>query len=91
MSKLDKEEREILEAFESGRTKHAKDAAEIQKRHQEYANAMFRKDARINIRLSSRDLHRLQKKALAEGIPYQTLVASILHKYVEGRLHEDGN
>lgn len=91
MSKLDKEENEILEAFESGKTKRAKGAAETQKRHQEYANAMFRKDARINIRLSSRDLHRLQKKALAEGIPYQTLVASILHKYVEGRLHEDGN
>jgi len=51
--------------------------------------AMFRKDARINIRPSSKDLRGLQKKALAEGIPYQTLVASILHKYVEGRLHED--
>lgn len=50
---------------------------------------MFRKDARINIKLSSRDLRVLQKKTLAEGIPYQTLVASILHKYVEGRLHEE--
>ncbi|MCA1806168.1 MAG: hypothetical protein LC646_12805 [Xanthomonadaceae bacterium] len=50
---------------------------------------MLRKDARINIRLSSKDLRGLQKKALAEGIPYQTLVASILHKYVEGRLHEN--
>jgi predicted DNA binding CopG/RHH family protein len=50
---------------------------------------MFKKDARINIRLCSKDLRGLQKKALAEGIPYQTLVASILHKYVEGRLYED--
>ncbi len=50
---------------------------------------MFREDARINIRLSSRDLRALQKKALAEGVPYQTLVASILHKYVEARLHEE--
>ncbi len=50
--------------------------------------AMFKKDARINIRISSKDLRGLQKKALAEGIPYQPLVASILHKYVEGRLHE---
>lgn len=89
MSKLDQEEREILEAFESGNIKRSKDAAETQKRHQEYAKAMFRKDARINIRLSSRDLRSLQKKALAEGIPYQTLIASILHKYVEGRLREN--
>jgi len=89
MNKLDQEEREILEAFASGNVKRSKDAAEIQKRHQEYAEAMFRKDARINIRLPSKDLRGLQKKALAEGIPYQTLIASILHKYVEGRLHEN--
>ena len=90
MNKLDQEEREILEAFVSGNVKPSKDAAETQKRHQEYAEAMFRKDARINIRLPSKDLRGLQKKALAEGIPYQTLISSILHKYVEGRLHEDG-
>ena len=89
MSKLSGEEKEILEAFETGNLKLSKKAASTQKRHQEYAEAMFRKDARINIRLSSKDLRGLQKKALAEGIPYQTLVASILHKYVEGRLHEN--
>jgi len=50
---------------------------------------MFRKDALINIRLHPKDLRGLQKKAIAEGIPYQTLIASILHKYVEGRLHEN--
>ncbi len=91
MNKLDKEESEILEAFESGKAKRVKDASGIQKRHQQYAEAMFKKDARINIRLSSKDLRGLQKKALAEGIPYQTLVASILHKYVEGRLHENSS
>jgi predicted DNA binding CopG/RHH family protein len=90
MNKLDQEEREILEAFESGNVKRAEDAAETQKRHQQYAEAMFRKDARINIRLPSKDLRSLQKKALAEGIPYQTLIASILHKYIEGRLQEKG-
>ena len=89
MSKLNTEEREIREAFEKGELKRSKKAAETQKQHQEYAEAMFRKDARINIRLSSRDLRGLQKKALAEGIPYQTLIASILHKYLEGRLHEN--
>ncbi len=91
MNKLDQEEKEVLEAFEAGKLKHSKRASQVQKRHAEYAEAMFRKDARINIRLSSKDLRGLQKRALAEGIPYQTLIASILHKYVEGRLRESGS
>ena len=91
MSKLSSEEREILEAFEKGKLKRTKKASNTQKRHQEYAEAMFKKDARINIRLSSKDLRGLQKRALAEGIPYQTLIASILHKYVEGRLNESNS
>jgi hypothetical protein len=98
MNGLDPDEREPLEAYEAGKLKpvpprrgdgQPANAADLQKRHREYAEAVFRKDARINIRLSSSDLRGLQKKALAEGIPYQTLVASILHKYVEGRLRED--
>jgi len=89
MSKLSAEEHEILEDFEKGKLERSKNAAETQKRHQEYAEAMFRRDARINIRLPSKDLRGLQKRALAEGIPYQTLIASILHKYLEGRLHEN--
>jgi len=89
MSKITSEEREILEVFEKGKLKRSKKAASTQKRHQEYAEAMFRKDARINIRLSSKDVHGLKKRALAEGIPYQALVASILHKYLKGRLHEN--
>lgn len=88
MSNLDKEEREILDAFEAGELKKSKGASATQKQHKHYAEAMFRKDARINIRLPSKDLRSLQKKALAEGIPYQTLVASVLHKYVEGRLRD---
>lgn len=91
MSKLSAEEREILEAYEKEELKRSKNAAETQKRHQEYAEAMFRKDARINIRLPSKDLRGLQKKALAEGIPYQTLIASILHKYLEGRFSESND
>lgn len=89
MNELDQEEQEILQVFEAGELRRVPDFAARKMRHQKYAEAMFRKDARINIRLSSRDLRALQKKALAEGIPYQTLVASILHKYVEGRLHEE--
>jgi predicted DNA binding CopG/RHH family protein len=61
MSRLGKEEQEILEAFEAGKLERSPDRADLQKRHQDYAEAMFRKDARINIRLSSRDLRGLQK------------------------------
>ena len=91
MSRLNQEEQEILDAFESGKTKRSKNAKQLQSQHQDYAESMLKKDSRINIRLSSKDLRGLQKKALAEGIPYQTLVASILHKFVEGRLHETRN
>ena len=89
MSKLSSEEREMLDASEKGKLERSGNAV-TQRRHQEYAAAMFKKDARINIRLSSKDLRGLQKRALAEGMPYQTLIASILHKYVEGRLSESG-
>lgn len=90
MSKLSSEEREVLDAFEKGGLERSGNAAATQRRHQEYAAAMFKKDARINISLSSKDLRGLQKRALAEGIPCQTLISSILHKYVEGRLSESG-
>jgi predicted DNA binding CopG/RHH family protein len=86
MSKLDQEEQEILEAFESGKLKQIKNADQEIKRHQAIAEATFKKDARINIRLSSRDLRALQARALKEGMPYQTLVSSVLHKFVDGQL-----
>jgi predicted DNA binding CopG/RHH family protein len=53
-----------------------------------HAKATFKKDRRLNIRLSSKDLEAIQKRALAEGLPYQTLIASLLHKYAAGRLKE---
>jgi predicted DNA binding CopG/RHH family protein len=90
MSKLSREEQDILDAFDQGRLQRPPDGQEIARRHRSYAEALVKKDARVNIRLSSKDLRGLQKRALEEGIPYQTLIASILHKYVEGRLREDG-
>lgn len=87
-NKLDAEETEILKAYESGKVTPAGNAKKLLARHKEYAAAAFRKDQRINIRLSSKDLSGLQRRALSEGIPYQTLASSILHKYVEGRLSE---
>ena len=85
---LDDEEQEILTAYEAGKTTRVADTVTLLARHREYAEATFRKDARLNIRISSKDLRGLQKRALADGIPYQTLVASVLHKFVEGRLSE---
>jgi predicted DNA binding CopG/RHH family protein len=90
MMKLDPEEQELLEAFESGNLTSVANAGKLAARHRTYAQQSLRKDARINIRLSSKDLRGLQKRALAEGIPYQTLIASVLHKYLEGRLRETG-
>ena len=69
MSRLDKDEQEILDAFDAGELQQSPDSEERNARHQQYAEAMFKKDARINIRLSSKDLRGLQKQALAEGIP----------------------
>ena len=88
MKKLEAEEQEIVDAFEAGKLKRAVNAKGEIKRHREYAAATFLKDSRINIRISSKDLRSLQKRALQEGLPYQTLIASLLHKYVEGRLVE---
>ena len=50
--------------------------------------ATFRKDRRLNIRISTKDLEAIQKRALEEGLPYQTLIASLLHRYASGRLRE---
>jgi predicted DNA binding CopG/RHH family protein len=88
MTKLDTEEKEILEAFEQGILKRVKRVDKEIERHRKIAEATFKKDARINVRISSRDLTAIQKRALAEGIPYQTLVSSVLHKFVEGKLVE---
>ena len=88
MVKLDDEERDILEAFVEGKLESIADLdAELEK-HREYAAGTFKKDKRISIRISSRDLALLRKRALVEGLPYQTLIASVLHKYVDGRLKE---
>lgn len=90
MAKLSKEEREILKSVESGEWKPiAKKGAELE-RYREYARATFKKDRRVNIRISGKDLVAIQKRAVMEGIPYQTLISSILHKYLSGRLKEEG-
>jgi predicted DNA binding CopG/RHH family protein len=82
-TKLDPEEQGLLEAYESGEFQSDVDAD-----RREYlaraAEETFKKDKRINIRISSRDLEALQRRALEEGLPYQSLVSSVLHKYISG-------
>ncbi len=85
MPNVDAYEREILTAFEKSRLKSIATKSEIQK-FRAAARATAVKDRRVNIRLSSIDLNDIQVKALEEGMPYQTLIASVLHKYVSGRL-----
>lgn len=86
--KLTSEEQDILETFEADEWRSVENPkAEISK-YQEYASATYKKDKRVNIRISTKNLEAIQRKAIEEGIPYQTLISSILHKYVNGRLVE---
>ena len=87
MPKTDRYEDEILAAFDKGAMKSVATKAELSKMRAA-ARATAIKDRRVNIRLSSGDLYYIQARALEEGLPYQTLIASVLHKYVAGRLSE---
>ena len=86
--KIDTNETELLDSVERGEWKSARGGTHARTRYARYAKATFRKDRRLNIRLSSKDLEAIQKRALAESLPYQTLIASLLHKYATGRLKE---
>ncbi|MBI5922190.1 MAG: hypothetical protein HY847_11175 [Betaproteobacteria bacterium] len=87
MPKIDEYELEVLTAFEKGQLRSVATKSELAK-FRAAARATAIKDRRVNIRLSSGDLNDIQVKALEEGVPYQTLIASVLHKYVTGRLSE---
>ena len=84
---LDQQEQELLEAFEAG--EFQSELTPARKAFIEHTAAQtFKKDKRINIRISTCDLAAIQRRALENGIPYQTLVASILHKYASGSLYD---
>jgi predicted DNA binding CopG/RHH family protein len=85
--KLNKEEKEILESYENDEWVSVLKPASIAK-YKAAAKATFKKDKRVNIRISELDLELLQERALIEGLPYQTLMSSVLHKYVTGRFAE---
>jgi len=84
-AKLNREEREILKAYENGELKSVKNLEAEKKRHRVYAKASLRKDTRVNIRISGDDLKAIQAKAMEEGLPYQTFISSVIHKVAHGR------
>ncbi len=85
---LDPEEKEINDAIESGKITFVKISPKERKRLQKIAKYTLEKVKNINLRLSENDLQNLKVKAMEEGMPYQTLAASILHKYTTGRLKQ---
>ncbi|MCD6329658.1 MAG: antitoxin [Candidatus Cloacimonetes bacterium] len=85
---MDKYEKEILDSFEKGEWLPTEDILRRKKALSESARNTFLKNKRINIRLSEKVINEIKAKSLEEGIPYQTLIASVLHKYVKGCLVE---
>ena len=83
--RLTKDEKKLLQSVEQGEWKTTTKKDDL-RRYQEAARHTLKKDARLNIRISSHDLEVLRKEAVTEGLPYQTFVASLLHKYVTKRL-----
>lgn len=89
--KLDAEEKELLRSLDAGEWKPVANQEAERKRYQSYARYTLKKlnkNRRVNIRLNELDLGALRRKAHEEGLPYQSLMASVLHKYVTGRLVE---
>ena len=80
------QEKELMASVERGEWKSVKNKNKELLRMREAARETLKKDARINIRLTKRDFFNLKSKAVREGIPYQTLLASVIHKYLTGQL-----
>ena len=84
----DKEEKELIDSIENDEWQSISNLQEEIKKSKEYVNATLKKDQRMNIRITKKDIDALKVKAVKEGIPYQTLVSSIIHKYLSGKLIE---
>jgi predicted DNA binding CopG/RHH family protein len=79
---LDKEEKQLLKEVEAGEWKRVKNFAKLKKYYQQIARNTLNKNRNINIRITERTFFKLRTKAIEEGIPYQTLASSVLHKFV---------
>jgi predicted DNA binding CopG/RHH family protein len=88
MKRIENEEKELLKSYDRDEWVSTDNFQERRKLYQKYARSTFLKNKRINIRLSERDLINIKVKSLEEGIPYQSLISSVLHKYLTGRLVE---
>ncbi len=86
MNNLSKDEKDILTSVEADEWQSETGRKKLTEDYQTYARETFRKNRRVNIRLAGRDLEAIQKRAMIEGMPYQTLIASVLHKFAAGRL-----
>lgn len=86
--KLTQEEKDLLDSVEKGEWKRIPGFERKAGQYRDAARATLRKDKRVNIRMTERDLVRFQKAAVHEGLPYQTFISSVLHKYINGRLVE---
>lgn len=89
MDKFDEYEKDILTSYEGNEWVSVDDLEEKKEEYAQYARSTFSKNKRINIRISEKDFIDIKTKSLEEGIPYQTLIASIIHKYVSGKLVEN--
>jgi predicted DNA binding CopG/RHH family protein len=83
---LESEEMELLESLESGEWNSVSSLEDEIQAHQNIAKNTLKKDKRVNLRMSSKDLEAIKTYAVEEGLPYQTLMSSVLHKFVTGRL-----
>ena len=86
---MDAEERDILDRFERGELRPAPDADRKMEEARKAAHNTFKKTRRINLRVTERDYMLVRARAREEGIPYQTLLSSVIHKYLSGRLNEN--
>jgi predicted DNA binding CopG/RHH family protein len=83
---LNEEENNLLDSLESGEWNTVDNLKEEITLHQEIARNTLKKDKRVNLRMSSKDLEAIKTFAVEEGLPYQTLMSSVLHKFITGRL-----
>lgn len=83
---IDREEKDLMESIDRNEWQPVKNIDQERKKAIEAARNTLKKDKRINLRLSQKDYHQIQIKAIEEGIPYQTLISSLVHKYLNGSL-----
>ncbi len=83
---IDKEERDLMESIDKDEWSPIKNIKQEKEKAIMAARNTLKKEKRINLRLSQKDYHQIQIKAIEEGIPYQTFISSIIHKYLNGSL-----